>query len=92
MKTKSSLNKETLRRRLQLWENNNISEPLQECRTLQNRPSKSQLKMTEDELTKRFTNFMLQGNVKEAVRLLEKDASDSDQKYGSTETAFAIIL
>ena len=76
VKTKNSLNKETLKRRLQLWENNNISELLQESRTLQNRLPKSQTKMTEDELTKRFTNLMLQGNVKQAVRLLEKDASN----------------
>ena len=34
-------------------------------------------KMTNDELTKHFTKFMLNRNVKQAVPLLEKDASKS---------------
>ena len=75
-KTKSSENKETLKRRLQLWKNNQIGELLHECRTLQNRLPKGQPKLDEEELTKRFINLMLQGNVRQAVRLLERDASN----------------
>ena len=75
-KTKSSDNKKTLERRLQLWENDKIGELLNECRTLQNRLPESQSGLANDELTKRFTNLMLQGNVRQAVRLLERDASN----------------
>ena len=76
VKTKSSVNKETLERRLKLWEENKIEELLHEARSLQSRLSKGHTKMTDEEVTKRFTNFMLTGNVKQAVRLLEKDASN----------------
>ena len=75
-KTKSSENKDTLKRRLQLWENDQVGELLHECRTLQNRLPKGQSKLSEEELTKRFTNLMLKGNVRQAVRLLERDASN----------------
>ena len=76
VKTKSSVNKETLKRRLQLWESNQFEELLQESRTLQGRLPKGHSKMSDEELIKRFTNLMLMGNVKQAVRLLEKDASN----------------
>ena len=59
-----------------MWEENKIEELLQEARTLQNRLPKGSEKMTDEEITKRFTNLMLTGNVKQAVRLLEKDASN----------------
>ena len=75
VKTKSRVNKETLNRRLKLWEENKIYELLQEARTLQNELPESSVKMTDEEVTKRFTNFMLAGNVKQSVRLLERDAS-----------------
>ena len=65
-----------MERRLQLWENDKIGELLTECRTLQNRLPESQSRLADDELTKRFTNLMLQGNVRQAVRLLERDASN----------------
>ena len=76
VKTKGSVNKETLERRLKLWEENKIAELLHEARLLQSRVPKGHAKMSDEELTKRFTNFMLTGNVKRAVRLLEKDASN----------------
>ena len=75
-KTKSSGNKETLRRRLQQWENNRINELMHECKDLQNRLPKGKLKMNEEERVKRFTNLVFNGKIKQAVRLLEKDASN----------------
>ena len=74
-KTRNSENKEILKRRLELWKENKFGELLHESRTLQNRLPKSQTKMTEAEVTKRFTNLMAQGNIKQAVRLSERNAS-----------------
>ena len=73
-KSKGSLNKQHLQRRIELWENNQLSELLQESRALQKRLPKGTSKMSAEEVTKRFTNLMLLGNVKQAVRLLENDA------------------
>ena len=58
-----------------MWENSQIGELLHECRTLQNRLPKGQTKLSEKEMTKRLTNMMLQGNVRQAVRFLERDSS-----------------
>ena len=69
-------NKETLERRLMLWNDGNILELLKEGQVLHNRlENHMKDKRNYDDLTKRFNSLMINGNVKGAIRLVESDAA-----------------
>ena len=76
-KAKGSENKATLSRRMALWKDGKMLELLKEGETLQKRMETSlkQNKNAEDEIAKKFRNFIITGNVKSAMRLLEKEAA-----------------
>ena len=73
-KAKSKQNKETLERRLNAWKNGEILELVKEGEILQKRLQTeiNSNKKTEGDIEKKFRNFMVAGNVKGAMRLVEK--------------------
>ncbi len=62
-----------LRKRLDLWKEGKIGELLSECKEIQKRLKKGKEKREETKL-KRFTNLMLLGKVKEAVKTINADS------------------
>ena len=75
-KAKSSENKKTLERRLQMWRQEKISELTAECLTLQSKldtPNKS--RNTED-ISKVFNKLMFQGKINPALRLLSETGNN----------------
>ena len=73
---KGRVNKEHLRRRMEMWEQKKYVELLQEGKAIQNRlPLYTNSKKSEEDLVKQFRNYMLKGNVNGALRLLSKTSN-----------------
>ena len=75
-KTKQAENTEALRRRVELWQKNNLDALLREARALQERLSRPQQSSipTEDKARK-FADKMRQGNVASATRSLSENST-----------------
>ena len=75
-----------LERRLTLWSNGNISALLDEGRVIQaHLPSPRHSEREPDKISRQFTNYMLVGNIRAALRLL------SDSKCGGTLSLDEVI-
>ena len=72
-KSKSSENKEMLERRLKLWQNGQITDLLRESSTIQSRLPARRSTSSSEETAKKFTNFIINGNINGALRLLENN-------------------
>ena len=72
-KSKSKVHSECLSRRLVKWEDGDFDALLKEGRAIQkkNKETHTQMKKNADNLSKRFTNFMLKGQTTSAMRLLD---------------------
>ena len=75
-KYKSSENKEMLERRLKLWQNGQINDLLGESSAIQSRLAAGRSTSSSEETTKKFTNFIINGNKNGALRLLENNERD----------------
>ena len=72
-KSKSKVHSECLSRRLVKWEDGDFDALLKEGRAIQkkNKETHTQMKKNADNLSKRFTNFILKGQTTSAMRLLD---------------------
>ena len=71
-KCKARENKDHLRRRLEMWDQEKFTELMEEGKCIQSRLSAPQNRQSDEELVKMFRSQMLRGNVNAALRLLNK--------------------
>ena len=74
-KSKARENKNSLTRRLEMWDQKKFHDLLEEGKCIQNRLSNNQSRQSDDDLIKRFRNHMFQGNINQALRLLDKTSN-----------------
>ena len=75
-KSSTKQNAECLKRRIALWTRGDFDPLLREARTIQSMLNKSQTMSNTESKTKRFAKFILAGNVKAALRLLDENSSN----------------
>jgi hypothetical protein len=76
-KSSVSENKEHLKRRIDLWLSGDIPALIDEARTLQSRLKTNTIPMKTEQLTRNFTNLMLNGKVNAALRLITEQGKGS---------------
>ena len=72
-KSKSSENKKLIERRIALWQNGQVSELLRECIAIQSRLPNTVREVNPEQTAKKFANFVINGNINGALRLLENN-------------------
>ena len=65
-------NRETLTRRMLMWENRQVGELLEEARAIQQRLPTERREMNADEVTRIFTKLMFEGGVSSALNFLNR--------------------
>ena len=72
--SKTAENKKHLARRLQLWKDRNIKDLLLESITINSRKASNAGTINEVDLSRRFSQLMMEGKINPALRLLEQGA------------------
>ena len=74
IKCKTRINKDHLKRRLDLWDDGKIDDLISEAREIQLRlPSQSKKPKSVEDLSRTFASLMMQGKIQHALRLLQKE-------------------